>query len=439
MMANLKQKTIPILVSLLILITGVTVSFAEDFDISAPIAILVELETGQVLYEKNAAQRWAPASTTKIITALTALENTPLDKEMKASRNAINSIPSDYGIAGIRPGEILAFQDLLNFVLIISANEASNVIAENVVPSGNISDFIDLMNKKAEELGLKNSHFTNTYGLDEDNHYTTARDLAIASREAMKYPIFRQIVALTEVPLPDTNLRKSDGWDRWHIESTNRLLKSRSDYYDRVTGIKTGYTGKAGRCLVFSAVNNEGLELIGVILGAETNDILFAEAKKLLEYGYMNYKVQTLASSGEFFGRYEVADAVDNISVELQTLGSVQHLLPVSPEKLQTEVTVKEVLNTPFTAPVEKGQVMGYKTWFYKGEEIGSVQLIAMNDIEKSIHAQIRDKINELIEDKTIRNIAIIIGILILLLIILRIILKGVSRRRNYYHKHYRF
>ena len=230
MMANLKQKTIPILVSLLILITGVTVSFAEDFDISAPIAILVELETGQVLYEKNADQRWAPASTTKIITALTALENTPLDKEMKASRNAINSIPSDYGIAGIRPGEILAFQDLLNFVLIISANEASNVIAENVVPSGNISDFIDLMNKKAEELGLKNSHFTNTYGLDEDNHYTTARDLAIASREAMKYPIFRQIVALTEVPLPDTNLRKSDGWDRWHIESTNRLLKSRSDY-----------------------------------------------------------------------------------------------------------------------------------------------------------------------------------------------------------------
>jgi len=438
-MSKLKQKIIPILVSLLLLLTGGTVSFAEEFDVSAPVAILIDLETGQVLYEKNADQKWSPASTTKIITALTALEMAPLDMEMKASRHAINSIPADYGIAGIRPGEILTFQDLLNFVLIISANEASNVIAENLVPSGNIDDFVDLMNKKAEELGLKNSHFTNTYGLDEENHYTTARDLAIASREAMKYPIFRQIVALTEVPLPDTNLRKKDGWDKWHIESTNKLLKSRSDYYDRVTGIKTGYTGKAGRCLVFSAVNNEGLELIGVILGAETNDILFAEAKKLLEYGYMNYKVQTLASSGEFYGRYEVADAVDNISVELQTLGTVKHLLPVSPERLQAEVTVKEVLNTPFAAPVEKGQVMGYKTWFYKGEEIGSVQLIAMNDIERTIHAQIRDKIAELIENKTIRTIAIITGILILALIILRIILKGASRRRNYYRRHYRF
>lgn len=437
-MSKLKQKIIPIIFSLIILITGGTVSFAEELEISAPVAFLAELETGQVLYEKNADQRWSPASTTKIITVLAALENTPLDKEMKASSNAIYSIPADYGIAGIKPGEILTFQDLLNFVLIISANEASNVIAENIAPSGNISDFVDLMNKKAEEIGLKNSHFTNTYGLDEDNHYTTARDLAIASREAMKYPIFRQIVALTEVPLPDTNLRKKDGWDKWHIESTNKLLKSTSDYYTRVTGIKTGYTGKAGRCLVFSAVNNEGLEFVGVILGAETNDILFAEAKKLLEYGYMNYKIQTLASSGEFFGRYEVADAVDNIAVELQTLGTVKHLLPVSPEKLQTEVTVKEVLDTPFSAPIEQGQVMGYKTWFYKGEEIGSVQLIAMNSIEKTIHAKIRDKITELVENKTIRNIAIITGIIILALIILRIILKGASRRRNYYRRNYR-
>jgi len=254
----------------------------------------------------------------------------------------------------------------------------------------------------------------------------------------MKYPIFRQVVALTEVPLPDTNLRKKDGWDKWHIESTNKLLKSTSEYYDRVTGIKTGYTGKAGRCLVFSAINKEGLEFIGVILGAETNDILFAEAKKLLEYGYMNYKVQKLASSGEFFGRYEVADALDNIPVELQTLGAVEHLLPVSPEKLQSEVTVKEVLNTPFTAPVEKGQVLGYKTWFYKGEEIGSVQLIAMNSIEKTLQAKIRDKINELVENNIIRNIAIIIGIIILALIILRIILRGASRRRNYYNRNYR-
>jgi D-alanyl-D-alanine carboxypeptidase (penicillin-binding protein 5/6) len=265
-----------------------TLSYAEEIELTAKAAILVDMKTGQVLYENNADMRWAPASTTKIMTALVALEHADIDTKMKASANAINAIPLDYGLAGIRIGEEMELEHLLNFVLIISANEAANVIAENISPTGRINEFVDLMNEKASELGLKNTHFTNTYGLDADEHYSSARDLVITSMEAMKIPVFREIVAKKTVPLPDTNLRKSSDWENWHIDTTNKLLNSTSQYYDRVTGIKTGYTSKAGRCLVFSAVNNEGLELIGVILGTETYDILFSESQQLLEYGFKN-------------------------------------------------------------------------------------------------------------------------------------------------------
>lgn len=409
-----------------------TLSYAEEIELTAKAAILVDMKTGQVLYENNADMRWAPASTTKIMTALVALEHADIDTKMKASANAINAIPLDYGLAGIRIGEEMELEHLLNFVLIISANEAANVIAENISPTGRINEFVDLMNEKASELGLKNTHFTNTYGLDADEHYSSARDLVITSMEAMKIPVFREIVAKKTVPLPDTNLRKSSDWENWHIDTTNKLLNSTSQYYDRVTGIKTGYTSKAGRCLVFSAVNNEGLELIGVILGTETYDILFSESQQLLEYGFKNYKVQTLVSSGEYVGRYEVIDSVDNIPVDLHIVGEVTHLLPTASEKLQTEVKVQETLNTPFTAPIQKGEILGTRTWFYKGEEIGSVQLVAVNDIEKIMAAKIRDKVTEIVNDKKLRLMAIVVVVIIISFFILRLILRGVSRRRNY-------
>lgn len=421
-----------------------TLSYAEgenteEIELTAKAAILVEMESGQVLYEKNADMRWAPASTTKIMTALVALENANINTKMKASAEAINSIPLDYGIAGIKVGEELTLNDLLHFVLIISANEAANVIAENVSPTGRIEGFVKLMNEEAEKLNLQNTHFTNTYGLDDENHYSSARDLSIMAREAMKNPIFREIVAKKVVPLPDTNLRTSAQWGDWHIESTNKLLNSTSQYYDHVTGIKTGYTEKAGRCLVFSAVDSEGLELLGVILGTDSYDTLFKESQELLEYGYKNYKVRTLASNGDYYGRYEVADAVDNIPVDIQIEGEVSYLLPVSQEKLQETLTVEETLNMPFVAPISKGQELGFKTWYYNGEKIGSVKLVAMNDVEKTMAAKIRDKFMGLVNNKKLRIVIFAVLVLIIVFVILRIILKGISRRRKYNRRHYRF
>lgn len=437
-MSGTKQKIRFVIILMLLFLFPGTEAFGEDLILSEPSAILVEMKSGQVLYEKAADLKWSPASTTKIMTALVAMENAALDTKMKASLHAIRSIPADFGLAGIQPDEIMTLNDLLHFCLIISANESANVIAENVSPTKDIDGFIALMNQKAQQLGLSNTHFTNAFGQDNENHYTTARDLSIIARKAMELPAFREIVIKKTVPLPDTNLKKSDDWDKWHNESTNKLLGSVSEYFTQVTGIKTGYTDTAGRCLVFSAINDEGLELVGVILGAQNENILFKESKDLLEYGYQNYKFQTLASSGEFFGRYDVMDAMDNIPVELQTLGEVTYLLPTSAERLAAEVTTKETLNTPFTAPIQKGQVLGTKSWYYQEQEIGTIELVAMNDIEKTLTAKIRDRFRELIKDPLLRNILIISIIVIFALILLRIILRSISRRRNSYRRHYR-
>jgi D-alanyl-D-alanine carboxypeptidase len=223
-MSGTKQKISIVLIIVLFLLFPGTVSFGEELILSEPVAILVEMKSGQVLYEKGADLKWSPASTTKIMTSLVAIENTALDTNMKASLNAIRSIPADYGLAGIQPDEIMTLNDLLHFCLIISANEASNIIAENISPSRDIDGYVAMMNQEAQNIGLKNSHFTNTFGLDDENHYTTARDLSITARKAMEYPIFREIVQKKTVPLPDTNLKKADDWDKWHIESTNKLL-----------------------------------------------------------------------------------------------------------------------------------------------------------------------------------------------------------------------
>lgn len=423
----------------LLLLFPCTVSFGQELILSEPAAILVEMKSGQVLYEKGADIKWSPASTTKLMTALVAMENAALDKPMKASLKAIRAIPPDFSLAGIQPDEIMTLSDLLHFCLIISANESSNIIAENVSPTGDIDGFVAMMNQKAQQLGLQNTHYTNTFGLDHENHYTTARDLSIIARSAMQIPAFREIVIKKTVPLPETNLKKPDDWDTWHIESTNQLLGSVSEYYTQVTGVKTGFTSTAGRCLVFSAVNDEGLELLGVILGAQNNEILFKESKELLEYGYKNYQYQTLISSGVFFGRYDVVDSMDNIPVEVNTLGEVTYLLPTSAERLAAELTVEETLNTPFTAPIHKGQILGTKTWIYQGQQIGTIQLVAMNDIEKTLTAKIRDRFREIVKDQLLRNILIISVMVIFAFILLRIILRSVSRRRNNSRRHYRF
>ena len=416
-------------------------AFADEVpDINAEAFILIDMESGEVLCEKNATQERSPASTTKILTSIIALERASLDTEMTASQRAIDSVDIyNYVTAGIKPGEIIKLENLLELMLVTSANEVGYIIAENVSPDGTIAGFVRLMNQKAEELGLTGSHFTNPCGLEDPDHVSTARDLAILGREAMKYDAFREIVAKTEITMPDTNFRKGQDWNASYLTYTNRLLPSRSKYYSKVTGIKTGYTDPAGRCLVASAVNPDGMELISVVLGSDIQNpnIVFEESQKLLEYGFANYSVQDVVKDGEYIGRSEVADAVDAKKVELISQGSIRHILPLNTEKLNQNLTLVKKLNEPFKAPIEKGQVLGSLEYFYKGKSIGSVSIIANNSIEKTTIAQIRDKYMEIVNDKRFTLGLKIAGGLIIVLIVLRLVFKAVSRRSNRRRRYY--
>lgn len=405
-------------------------------DLTAKAYILVDMETGQVLAEKNADERRSPASTTKIMTALVALENADLEDEMTASENAINSVPYDYVKAGIKVGEILKFKDLLDLMMITSANEASNIIAENTARDGTMEGFTALMNQKAAELGLTGTHFTNSSGKEEESHYTTARDLATIARAAMQIEAFREVVGRRDFKMPDTNFRKSNEWQAGHLTYTNELLASRSKYYSRVTGIKTGYTEKAGLCLVSSAVNPDGLELIAVVLGTENKTLQFEESQKLLEYGFKNFGKRELVPKGKFVDRFEVADAVDGKKLDVITNGSLSYIVPLDEEELNKVLTAKQTFYEPFAAPIAQGQVVGMMEYFYNHKSIGSVELVANDAIEKTTIAILRDKYKEIISDERfifgVKAAGIAIAAIIILGFILRIIKRRNNRRKRY-------
>jgi D-alanyl-D-alanine carboxypeptidase len=396
----------------------------------------MDMGTGQVLAEKNADKRWSPASTTKIMTALIALEKAGLNDDMTASDYAINSVGYDYVTAGIKVGETLKFKDLLDLMMITSANEAANIIAENVADDGTIQGFAELMNKKASELGLTGTHFVNPNGTEDENHYSTARDLANLGRAAMKIDAFRSVVGRTDFKLPDTNLRKSTDWKTGHLTFTNQLLKSHSQYYSKVTGIKTGYTDLAGRCLVSSAINPDGLELLAVVLGADSYEILYSESQKLLEYGFRNYSMQELIQKGKYIDRKIVADAVDGKKVEIITNNEVRRILPVDKAELEKDLKVIKTFNEPFAAPISQGQVVGKIEYIYKGKSIGVVDLVAKEAVEKTTFAILRDKYKEIVNDKRfifgVKAAVILIVVIIILSNILRMINKRKKRNRRY-------
>lgn len=409
-------------------------------DIEVEAYILIDMESGQVLAEKNANDKRSPASTTKTLTALVALENADLDDDMTASESAINSVPYDYVKAGIKIGETMSFKTLLDLMLITSANEASNIIAENISPDRTMQGFTNLMNQKAAELGISmdNTYYSNSSGLEEETHYTTARDLAIVARAAMQNETFREIVKRTEFTMPDTNKRKSSDWQVGHLTYTNKLLTSRSRYYSEVTGIKTGYTDLAGLCLVSSAINPDGLELIAVVLGAENEEHQFGDSQALLEYGFKNFSMQELVPKGKYIDRVEVQDAVDGKKVEIITNGHLNHVLPIHQEKLENDLEmVKTFYEESFVAPIEVGQALGKLEYFYKGQSIGSVDLVSKDSIEKTKIAILRDKYRELISNERFIFGLKMTAFMILAIIILLLVLRFINRRRKRRHGSY--
>lgn len=238
----------------------------ENLSIYAPSVILMDADSGKILYEKNAHEIRFPASTTKLMTAILTMENCSLDEIAKVSYNAVFDVPSGYSNVALKVDEELTINDLLHALLISSANDAANVLAEHI--AGSIESFSAMMNTKATEIGCKNTHFVNPSGIHNHDHYSTAYDLCLIAKYAKQYDTINQIATTTFYTLPATN--KYSKPDRY-LTTTNNLLKPENQkyYYEYANGLKTGYTTEAKDCIIATA-SKDNINLIAVVLGANS-------------------------------------------------------------------------------------------------------------------------------------------------------------------------
>lgn len=336
-----------------------------DLGLNAKSAILMEESTGNILYESNPDERLPIASVTKVMTMLLIMEavdsgKISLDDMVTVSENAMS-----YGGSTmfLETGEQLTVNDMLKGIAVASANDGCVAMAEHL--AGSESAFVDMMNEKAKKLGMENTHFMNTNGLDEDDHYSSARDVAIMSRELMKH---ETIFNYTSIWM-DT-LRGG----KFQLANTNKLIR----FYDGANGLKTGSTSKALCCLSAAAKRND-MQLIAVVLGAPTSAERFASAKSLLDYGFANYAVNTQITAGDEVQKIAVEKGVDK-EVGVVAGDSCSTLV----KKGQEDNITKEIkIDETITAPIEAGQKIGTMTISRDGEVIADIDLNALSAVEK--------------------------------------------------------
>ncbi len=362
---------------LLLLVPSVW-SSSEKPNLTSESAFLIDNKTGKVLYAKEENRKMYPASTTKILTAILALENCALDEMVTVSYHAYTSIPEGYSSAFLQVDEQLTVEQLLELLLVHSANDAANVLAEHI--GGSIESFVSMMNTKINELGLSNTHFTNAFGMHDENHYTTAYDLATMMQYCIKNETFRKLSGKASCAISATN---KYGTRRY--TSTNELLVPNSPYhYSFVTCGKTGYTSQAGGCLV-SCSYQDNLELICVVLGGKTqtnSSSRFTETKNLYQYGYDNYMVKTLLHTNDIISNIEIKNGT-NDTKNLDLLASTDLDVLLESSLNENDFPFEIQLHEDLSAPIEENTVIGKVCYQIDGIEY-QVDLIASHSVEKS-------------------------------------------------------
>lgn len=417
----LKKICITLFLFLIIFVSGCTSTYASTIpDTYSSACLLMEESTGKILYSKNANSIMYPASTTKIMTAILTLENCKLSDTAVVSHNAVFSIPSGYSTASLVEGEILTIEQLLNVLLIPSANDAAVVLAEHI--AGSVEAFSDMMNSKAVELGCLNTHFVNPNGIHNENHYSTAYDLALIGKYAMQFPTFKEISSKTRYTLPITNAYSKE--DRI-FNTTNDLIKPNYSssptnyYYKYATGGKTGYTDPAGQCIVATATK-DNISLIAVTLhGDFTEDNLSQRAldcKALFEYGFNNFSMVSIAQKGDVASNMKVPNATkDSSSLDLLYSDDIYAFVPNGFDTSSVTPNIK--LSSAF-APIAQDTVLGTISYDIDGSNY-SCNLLASHEVYKNQFA------------KTAMELAL----LLIFLILLSKVLKRKKRRKNYRKK----
>ena len=363
-----------------------------DLDVEAKAALLADPETGEILYARNIHERLYPASLTKVMTTLLVLEavddgRLSMDQVLTASQEAIELVPADGSNAGIKIGEEMKVEDLLYCVMLVSANEGCNILAEAV--SGSVDAFVEDMNERAAAIGCEDTHFVNTNGMPDVNHYTTAWDLYRITLEARKHPDFMPLAGSIYHEVPATNLS-----DARKLYTTNYLISTyRTDYYryPGADGIKTGSTSAAGYCLIASATRS-GRSLVSVVLGAErikeedgtTITKSFTETKKLFDWGFDTFSRQVILGKGESIAEVPVTLSQEVNYVKVHPAREVERLIPNNMDPaldIQRECTF---VSESVEAPIQRGQVLGQITLSYGDKVYDTVNLLADSDVSAS-------------------------------------------------------
>ena len=397
--------------------------------------LLVDANTGRMVYGKNEHEELYPASLTKIMTALLVLEavdsgQLSLDQPVTATESAMEGLAADGSSAGIQAGETLTVEQLLQCMLIVSANEACNILAEQV--SGSVDAFVDAMNEKAAALGCENTHFVNATGLHDSQHYTTAWDLYRITAEAMTHEDFMRICDTARATIPATNLSEER-----NLYTTNYLIdtwRSLGYIYGNAHGIKTGSTDEAGHCLVSSATEGS-LSFISVALGGpretladgEIRTYSFFDTREMFKWAFQNFSYQTVLEETELVKEVSVAlSKVDHVSVH--PASDVEVLLPNGTDPASLKRTLD--LESPLDAPITEGQVLGTLTLSLNDEVVATVDLLASHDVEASGLLVFGRNVQNFFSSTAVKVVGIVLLVLAAALVLWKL---TVGRRRYRY------
>ena len=382
------KKIASFLMAIILTIIPINIAFANDentaLNLASKSAVLMDVSTGQVLYEKNSHEKLPPASVTKVMTMLLIVEALDSGKIKLDDQVQVSETASSMGGSQIflEPGEIQKVDTLLKGIAVASANDACVAMAEHL--AGSVEEFVVQMNAKAKQLGMKDTNFVNTNGLPVDNHYTTAYDIALMSRELLKHETISKYLTTWMDSVVVGKKQATIG-----IANTNKMVK----HYQGTTGVKTGFTQQAKYCLSASAKRGD-THLVAVTLGAETSPERFKDSSALLNFGFANYESVKLCSKNDNISALTLDKAEDN-KINLVAKDDLSVLIKKGGAK---DFTRKVKLKQDTTLPIKKGTTLGVVEIYSGDKLIGKVDLVNTKDVNKASYLQMLQRvINQMI------------------------------------------
>lgn len=423
------KKIISLILMFVIIICAVPMSASAaykttGFEVQSEVALLVSLDTGDVIYEKNADEKRFPASITKIMTAILLMENcNDLSQKVTVTQENYDSLlGSGLVVGNLVPGENITLEACLNLLMVRSAADAANVIVDYVEKVTG-KNFVDLMNEKAKKLKMTNSHFMNATGIHDDEHYTTAKDLVKLCKYAIDLPNFLNICSQYVYEVPATNKNSS-----WTATTTNSLINpyTGSLYYQYARGIKTGFTTPAGAC-VASTASKDGYNYLCVVMGGDRDkNTQFKDSQNLYKWAFSNFEYRTVADTDTMIAEMDVELSSETDFVQLYPEKNVTVIMPkdITNDSIIYDPVLKE---NSVWAPLEKGQILGYVSIKCAGEEIAKVNLVNNYEVKRSTWLFI----GRIAENIFTSTWFIVIAVCLVLILILLIAVNVVSNKRR--------